>query len=418
VGVDPRRVRTRADLARELDLLRAQAAWGTGRKRVSLSDLAKRSGVPRSTLHTYLTGQSLPPADVLDQVVIALGGSDQALWGDAWDRVAEHEHESRRTASEVPRLLPPDVPMFSGRDDQLRTLDDLIDAGTSRTVTVSAIAGTAGVGKTALAVHWSHRVAHRFPDGQLHLNLRGYDPAAVPMTPAEAAEALLRALGVTDIPSASAERANRLRSALAGRRMLVLLDNAGNADQVRPLLPATSTCFTVVTSRDSLTGLVVLDGAHRIDLDVLSEAEALDLLRLLLGERVTREHDAAVELVRGCARLPLALRVAAEVARSEPLRQVMTELNEEGLDLLDSSGDPRSMVRAVFSWSHRRLPPDAAEVFRLLGLHPGRDFDVPAAAALTGADPARAAEGVAVLVGANLVQNRGAGRFGMHEIII
>ncbi|HEX6343807.1 ATP-binding protein [Umezawaea sp.] len=422
---DPGRVRTRADLARELDLLRGVAARGTGRTRVALTELARRVAVPRSTVHTYLTGLALPPAEVVDRIVIALDATpaEQAAWADAWERVAVHEHESRRAVPTdprpAPRQLPPDVPAFTGRVACLDALDRLLDdRRAGRTAVVSAIAGTPGVGKTALAVHWAHRVADRFPDGQLHLNLRGYD-AHAPLTPAEAAAVLLRALGATDVPPTLEERASRLRSELADRRVLLLLDNAGSVEQVRHLLPATRSCFAVVTSRDSLAGLSVLDGAERLDLDVLSTAESVDLLRALLGERVRWESDAAADLVERCARLPLALRVAAELARATTLRDVVDGLADERtrLDLLDSSGDPRSMVRAVFSWSYRRLPADAATLFLLLGRHPGRDFDVPSAAALVGRPPAETARTLDLLVRANLVQDGGNHRYDRHDLL-
>jgi tetratricopeptide (TPR) repeat protein len=313
----------------------------------------------------------------------------------------------------VPRQLPADVTAFTGRAAELEALDGLLE-DPGRTVVLSAIAGTPGVGKTALAVHWGHRVARRFPDGQLYLNLRGYDPGA-PVSAADAALTLLHALGIKEVPHGLDERVGALRSALAGKRVLVVFDNAGSAEQVRPLLPATPSCFAVVTSRDTLTGLSVIDGAHRLDLDVLTTDEALLLLKSLLGERVDYELEAAAELAELCGRLPLAIRIVADLARLEPLKDVVGHLEAERLDLLDSSGDPRSMVRAVFSWSYRQLRPEAAELFRLLGCHPGRDFDVPAAAALIGTDLAAAALRIELLVRANLVQ--GNGRYEMHDLL-
>lgn len=409
-------MRTRAELVRELEVLRGNAARGSGRTRVSLAELAKRIEVPRSTVHTYLTGQTLLPAEVLDRVVIALGGTaaDQAQWAEAWDRVAAHEHSSKPVKQPVvPRQLPADVAVFAGRGAEMKELDGLLEQP-GRTVVLSAIAGTPGVGKTALAVHWGHRTAEKFPDGQLYLNLRGYDVGA-PVSAADAALTLLRALGVSDVPPSLDERAALLRSTLAGRRVLLVLDNAGNAEQVRPLLPATASCFAVVTSRDALAGLAVLDGAHRLDLDVLAPDEALQLLRSLLGQRVDYEREAAVRLAELCARLPLAIRIVAEFARREPLQEVVRHLQAERLDLLDSSGDPRSMVRAVFSWSYRQLRPEAAELFRLLGQNPGRDVDVPAAAALIGTDLADAALRIEQLIDANLLQ--GNGRYEMHDLL-
>lgn len=406
MGADPGRVRTRADLVRELEVLRGNAARGSGRARVSLADLAKRVDVPRSTLHTYLTGQSLVPAEVLDRTVIALGGTgaDQRSWAEAWDRVAAHEHQAKHVQApeETPRQLPAAPAAFTGRAEQLASLDALQG--------VAAIIGAPGVGKTALALHWAHRNAHRFPDGQLYLNLRGYDPGT-PVHAADAAAALLRALH-KDAPPGLDERAASLRSALAGRRVLVLLDNAGSAEQVRPLLAG---AFTIITSRDALAGLAVLDGAGMVDLDVLRPQEALQLLKEILGARVDYEREAASRLAELCGHLPLALKVAAEFARHEPLHQAVEHLTRERLDLLDSSGDPRTMIRAVFSWSYRRLAPEAAELFRLLGNHPGRDFDVPAAAALADVDFAEAARRIDLLVRASLVQ--GNGRYEMHDLL-
>ena len=186
---------------------------------------------------------------------------------------------------------------------------------------ISAIGGTAGVGKTALAVHWAHQVAGRFPDGQLYVNLRGYDPGQ-PVPAADALAGFLRSLGVPgqDIPPETDERAARYRSLLAGKQMLIVLDNAGSADQVRPLLPGTAACAVLVTSRDALAGLVARDGAARLDLDVLPPADAVALLRALIGARVDAEPGAAAELAGQCCRLPLALRVAAELAASPPGR--------------------------------------------------------------------------------------------------
>jgi hypothetical protein len=293
----------------------------------------------------------------------------------------------------VPRELPALVRNFTGRSDELDTLTTLLDESGDRTlgtVVISAIGGTAGVGKTALAVQWAHRVAARFPDGQLYVNLRGYDPAQ-PMPAAEALGRFLRALGVPgrDILPEEDERAARYRSLLAGRRMLVLLDNAGSADQVRPLLPGPSACAVVVTSRDSLAGLVARDGAARLDLDLLPESEAVSLLRALIGERAHADPGAVARLAAQCCRLPLALRVAAELAAArpaDPLAELSADLadQQQRLDLLNVGGDPRTAVRAVFSWSYRHLDAAAVRAFQLTGLHPGPDFDSYAVAALAG----------------------------------
>ena len=288
---------------------------------------------------------------------------------------------------------------------------------------ISAISGTAGVGKTALAVHWAHQAAGRFPDGQLYVNLRGYDPAQ-PVTPADALAGFLRSLGVAgqDIPAEEADRAARYRSLLAGRRMLVVLDNARSAEQIRPLLPGDPACAVVVTSRDALTGLVARDGARRLDLDLLPLQDAVGLLRALIGARVDIDPAAAEVLAAQCCRLPLALRVTAELAAARPatpLAELAGELADQQrrLELLNAGGDPRSAVRAVFSWSYRHLDTGAARAFRLLGLHPGADLDPYAAAALAGTTVARTRQLLDQLVRAYLIQAAGPGRYGMHDLL-
>jgi len=279
----------------------------------------------------------------------------------------------------VPRELPAAVAAFTGRESELAALDSLLLAplaGSPLTVLITAIGGTAGVGKTALAVQWAHRTAGSFPDGQLYVNLRGYDPGQ-PLSAGEALTAFLRRLGVPgrDIPPGEDERGARYRSLLAGRRMLIVLDNARDTSQVRPLLPGTPGSVVVVTSRDALTGLVARDGARRLDLDVLPPSEAVSLLRTLTGGRVDAEPEAAAALAAHCCGLPLAVRVAAELAVARPgaaLASLAAELadQQQRLDLLDADGDATTAVRAVFSWSVRHLNPDTVRAFRLAGVHP------------------------------------------------
>jgi DNA-binding SARP family transcriptional activator/tetratricopeptide (TPR) repeat protein len=330
--------------------------------------------------------------------------------------------ESGRAA---PHQLPAGPRHFAGREDELGVLTGLLaDVGApGGAVVISAIGGTAGIGKTALAVHWAHHVAGSFPDGQLYVNLRGYDPEE-PMTAADALAGFLRALGVPgpDIPPAAEERAAQYRTLVAGRRMLVVLDNAGQVEQVRPLLPGSPGCVAVVTSRDALVGLVARDGAVRLDVGPLPLAEAVGLLRALIGSRVDADPDAADTLAAQCARLPLALRIAAELAAARPaagLAELADELadHQQRLDLLDASGDPRTAVRAVFSWSYRHLDAAAARAFRLLSMHAGDDLDRYAAAALMGTAVDLAGRLVDQLSRAHLLQSTGPGRHAMHDLL-
>ena len=323
----------------------------------------------------------------------------------------------------APRQLPAVVGCFTGRDGELAALTGLLGpggGGVAPALVISVIGGTAGVGKTALAVQWAHLVAGRFPDGQLYVNLRGYDRDQ-PMTATDALAGFLRALGVPgqDIPDEIEERARLYRSRLAGRRMLVLLDNARDGDQVRPLLPGYPGCVVVVTSRDVLAGLVAADGARRLDLDVLPQADAVGLLRSLIGPSADQDLGAVMELAGLCARLPLALRIAAELAAARPaapLAELVAELAADRLDLLDA-GEDRADVRAVFSWSLRQLPAEVAGAFALLGLHPGEDVDVRAAAALTGTSARQARRTLRQLHRAGLLQAVGSGRYGMHDLL-
>ncbi|WP_330349780.1 ATP-binding protein [Streptomyces sp. NBC_00582] len=325
----------------------------------------------------------------------------------------------------VPAQLPMEAAGFTGREEELARLEKVLLAAEARptAVVVSAVSGTAGVGKTALAVHWAHQARDRFPDGQLYVNLRGYDPDQ-PLTAPDALLRFLTALGVSaqDIPLEPDDRAARYRTEVAGRRMLIVLDNAATVEQVRPLLPGTASCAVLVTSRDSLAGLVAREGAHRLDLDLLPADAARTLLRRLVGPRAEAEPDAVDALAAQCARLPLALRVAAELAVSRPttsLADLVTELADQQrrLDLLDADGDPRAAVVAVFSWSLRHLPADAARTFRLLGLHPGPDFEAYAAAALSDSGPAQARRALDVLARAHLVQRVDGARHGMHDLL-
>jgi DNA-binding SARP family transcriptional activator len=327
----------------------------------------------------------------------------------------------------TPRELPPAVPDFTGRAAELRALTRMLDqagADAPGTVVISAIGGTAGVGKTALALHWAHQFAHRFRDGQLYVNLRGFAPSDNPVAPAEAIRGFLDALEVSParIPPDPQAQAGLYRSLLADRTMLVMLDNARDEQQVRPLLPASPGSLVIITSRRQLGGLTAADAARLLTLDVLSDSEAVQLLTTRLGTaRAAAEPEALREITSLCACLPLALGVAAARAASRPgfpLAALAAELRDHGgrLDALDS-GDPASSVRAVFGWSTRQLSGPAARMFRLLGVHRGPDISVPAAASLAGISEADARRLLRELASAHLIAEHVPGRFSFHDLL-
>ena len=323
----------------------------------------------------------------------------------------------------VPRQLPMVTRHFVGRADELARLDRLAAPTGSATVTLLMV-GMAGVGKTALAVYWAHRIAGQFHDGQLYVNLRGFDPARTPMAPAEAIRGFLDALAIPPgrIPANLDAQAALYRSLLAGRRMLVVLDNAGHADQVRPLLPGSPTCFVVVTSRNRLAGLAAIEDVQAITLDLLPAAEAEELLSQRLGpDRVGAEPQVTSEIIARCGRLPLALAIVAAVAaahRSFPLTALAKELREVRGRLDAFAGDDSAVdLRAVFSWSYNALGTHAARLFRLLGLHPGPEISVPAAASLADVPVSELRPVLAELTRAHLIVERGPGRYTLHDLL-
>jgi DNA-binding SARP family transcriptional activator/tetratricopeptide (TPR) repeat protein len=330
----------------------------------------------------------------------------------------------------VPAQLPPAVAAFVGRDAELDRLDTILSrvapdgARLGVEVIVTAVAGTAGVGKTALAVRWAHGAAARFPDGQLYADLRGFDPAGPAVEPGQALRGFLDAFAVPPerIPAGLDNQVALYRSLLAAKRVLVVLDNARDAEQVRALLPGSPGCLAIVTSRDRLTGLIARQGAHSLSLDVLSQAEARELLTRRLGAaRVSSEPDAVEDIIARCARLPLALTVAAARAATSPgfpLAAVAAELREAARTLDPfGDGDAATDVRAVFSWSYRALSAAAARLFRLLGLHPGPDITVGAAASLAGIAPDRARGLLAELTRGHLLAEHRPGRYAFHDLL-
>lgn len=339
--------------------------------------------------------------------------------------------DSGITAQPRPAQLPLDVPGFIGRATELARLHALLPTRSpgdpqpdTATVVISAIGGTAGIGKTALAVRFAHRVAGRFPDGQLYVNLRGFGPSGPPVTTGEALSGFLRALGMAaaSIPTDTAEQAALYRSLLADKRVLILLDNAHDAAQARPLLPASPGCLVIITSRSQLTGLIAAEGARMLTLDVLSGEEAADLLANRLGpDRLKDDPGAAGELTALCSGLPLALAIVAARAVARPelgLAGLAAELREarSRLDALDT-GDPPTSLRAVFSWSYRKLSEPQAQMFRRLGLHVGPDVTAPAAASLADIPLADACALLGSLTDAHLLTERTPGRFALHDLL-
>ena len=326
----------------------------------------------------------------------------------------------------VPRLLPASTAHFTGRASELSMLTGLLEQATAApgTATICAISGMGGVGKTALALHWAHQVTGAFPHGQLYVNLRGFGPSDGPAPPGEALVGFLGALGVPPkrIPGGMPAQTGLLRSLLAGRRILVVLDNARDEEQVRPLLPASPGCLVIVTSRSQLAGLAAAEGASLLRLDVLTDAEARAMLAARLGpQRASAEPDAVTEIAVRCGRLPLALAAAAARAATYPhfpLASLATELRDVRgrLDHLDS-GDPAVSLRTVFSWSVRQLSPPAARMFRLLSRCPGSDVTVPAAASMAGTDLPGARRLLRELVRCHLLAEPSPGRYACHGLL-
>ena len=382
--------------------------------------LAELVAVGRSTVVRWEHGESEPQPSIRPRLAEALKVSEDLL-------ESLLTTDDQRGDSMAPRQLPTTLADFTGRAAELRQLTQILDAAGASgpgAVVISAIGGMAGVGKTALALYWAHQVADRFPGGQLYVNLRGFDPSGIPLTAAEVIRGFLDALGVAPerVPASPEAQAGLYRTLLAGRRMLVVLDNARDEQQIRPLLPAGDGTLVVVTSRSQLTGLAAADGARPLCLDVLAHGEATELLAARVGaDRAAAEPGAVSEIADLCACLPLAVAIAAARAATRPsisLAALAQELRNapDRLDALDG-GDPAASVRAVFSWSVRHLSHEAAAMFRLLGIHPGPDISGHAAASLAGCDPARARRYLGELVRAHLVTERLPGRYTFHDLL-
>ena len=413
-------------------------------------ELAQRSGMSIRALGDLERGRTRKPYPrSLRQVGGALGLSESACdelvaryratfrpGGENGDDTAQRTFSVETVTCDspgntVPRELPSAIGQFVGRVEELKALDGALDQvsrnGSAGVIAIAAIAGMAGVGKTALALHWAHRVAARFPDGQLYADLRGFSPAGDPVPSGQVMRGFLDALGVPPqaIAADADAQAGLYRSVLAGKRILIVLDNAGDAAQVRPLLPGSAGCLVVVTSRHQLTGLAVVAEARLLTLGLLTGPEAGELLAARMGSgRVEAEPEAVDELVRLCARLPLALTITAARAAARlahPLAALAAELRAAGgslatLDALDA-GEPNASVRTVFSWSYEQLSAAAARMFRLLGRHPGPDISVPAAASLAAVQPTRAGRLLAELADAHLIFELVPGRYALHDLL-
>ncbi|WP_129840856.1 BTAD domain-containing putative transcriptional regulator [Streptomyces sp. RFCAC02] len=376
-----------------------------------------RSGRQAEALAVY--------ADARRLLIDELGVEPRAELSELQRRILSADESLNAAVPETPRApalirpaqLPAAVPDFTGRADFVAELGAQLAAAGGQVMAVSAVAGIGGVGKTTLAVQVAHAARDRFPDGQLYVDLQGAGPA--PADPQTVLGAFLRALGVQDsaIPDGVPERAALYRSLLDGRRILALLDNARDAAQIRPLLPGTPGCATLVTSR---TRLVDLAGAHLVDLDVMSPEEALTLFTRIVGdERVTSERDAAMDVVAACGFLPLAIRIAAArlaARRTWTVSVLARKLSDERrrLDELQA-GD--QAVAATFELGYGQLEPAQGRAFRLLGLAPGPDISLAAAAALLDLDEDGAEEVLESLVDTSLLESAAPGRYRFHDLV-
>ncbi|MGH3770469.1 MAG: ATP-binding protein [Pseudonocardiaceae bacterium] len=327
----------------------------------------------------------------------------------------------------MPRQLPADVRKFVNRAEELHRLNEILvsDKSDLFVASVYVIVGTAGAGKTSLALHWAHQVLDRFPDGQLYINLRGYDPGE-PISALTALHRFLAALGVPApaIPVETEAAAAMYRSVLADRHILIMLDNAATVSQVRPLLPGYSRCLAIVTSRSRLSGLAVHDGAQRLTIGMLAEPECIALLRAVTaGYRPEDDEEKLADLARLCAQLPLALRIAGERAASHPhmrLEELISDLRDQSAlwDALSiGEGGEEDAVRSVFTWSYRSLSPDSARLFRLLGLHPGPDFGIGAVCALARISVRRTRQLLDGLVAAHMLEQTAPDRYEFHDLL-
>ncbi|WP_425826770.1 BTAD domain-containing putative transcriptional regulator [Streptomyces fractus] len=400
--------------------LRMRALYGCGRQVEALSAYEEARARLRDDL-------GVDPGEELRRTHEAVLRQDAAALGGP--ATGAHPPPAR-IGFVAPAELPRIAYQFTGRVDELACLHAVLpeegghSPGSAHTVVISAIGGAAGIGKTALAVHWAHQVRDRFPDGQLYVNLHGFDLEQPPLEPGEALELLLRSLGLeaAQVPASVEAQARAFRTLVADRRVLVLLDNAASAEQVRPLLPGGPSCCVVVTSRNRLGDLVALDGAQALPLDFLAPHEARALLCATLGaDRIAGEPEAADRLIGLCGGLPLALRVAAARLSGDPglgLTELVEEMSDgTRLEALELDGNSNSPLRRAFSVSYGVLEADARRLFRLLGLFPGAEFTASVAAALLDVPTSRARRLLRTLAAAHLIDPATTGRYGFHDLL-
>ncbi len=391
----------------------------------SLAVLSRRTGIPRTTLHDALSlkRMTLPTWDLVQKVARACNCAHDEVtqWGEAWRRAASPPAAPRPAHRGTPHQLPAAPRLFTGRDSTLAELDSALHAqADGGTVVVTAIGGLGGIGKTWLAVRWAHDNLDRFPDGQLYVDLRGFDPLDEPMPPAVAIRSFLDALGVesTSIPVDPQAQIGLYRTVVAGKRLLLLLDNARDTAHVTPLLPGSPSATVLVTSRKQLTGLVTRHGALSVALDVLPEAEARTLLKRYLGP--DRLGTQATDRILGmCGGLPLALSIVGARAAAHPgfsLSVIADELDRARLDAL-GTGDLAADVRAVFMSSLAALDEGPARLFRVLGLSLGPDIGAGTAAALMDLPAEQVLATLRELTAAHLLTEHLPGRFRMHDLV-
>ncbi|MFI7120444.1 ATP-binding protein [Amycolatopsis sp. NPDC049868] len=398
---------------------------GEARREAGLTqeELAERTGLTVRSISNIERGRvARPRRHSVEALALGLG-----LQGEQANRFLRHYcpdavTPTRTPVVSVPAQLPSGITSFVGRQREIDALDALRGEAAGGGVVLAVLEGMAGVGKTSLAVQWAQRVKQDFPDGQLFANLRGYGPGA-PADPGEVLRSFLRALGVpvADVPADLDDRAASLRSVLAGRSVLIVLDNARSADQVRPLLPGHAGCAVVVTSRVALHGLTISADAHRVPVPLLTERESFSLLDRLAGNgRRFADRTALADMVSGCGGLPLALRIVGErLAHNRNLANVASTMRSAGGRLTALTTEEKATsLPSVLSWSYDALPGDVASGLRLLGLHPGPHWDSTAAAALLGTDPAETHRLLDALADSHLLlAHRADGRFEFHDLV-